>query len=322
MGCHEKTANMGSPSDQLLFRCNVCTRTAHYAHLPQPDEDNPVEIGTLASYYQETTGWKCHDCSSFVYPLDKIIAWRPYPRDAKDPAPPDYAFSLPREYLVKWQDRSYKRVQWVPHMWLLATNRQKLRKFVLDGRTIKLRDRVSEKTESKESAQQAMLMDVDREELMVEDDMLSLTKMATLFAPVVDAEERIPPGWRTVDRVLDVLLFKRPVKKLKIKLGKRKASRVDSDEEMEPEARAEFDDAFEHGEEPAAEYTETIAEWERRNKRSITLGEVGDIVWAFIKWGDLGYEDGNAVGDCLRQNTRLMTHSDLGCTSPPRRCEL
>jgi chromodomain-helicase-DNA-binding protein 4 len=291
MGCHKPIPETSSPAEELLFRCNVCTRASHYEHMPQPDDDEPVDIGTLALYYQDTTGWKCHDCSSFVYPVDKIIAWRPYPRDAKDPPNADFSLSLPREYLIKWQDRPYKRVQWVPHMWMLATNRQRLRKFFQEGRTIKLSDHQMEQSDAKEAAQHAMMMDVDDEEQPIEDGMPSLTKRASLLAPVANAEERIPLGWRTVDRVLDVLLFKRPSKKLTIKIGKRRRVE-DSDSELDPDAEAELEGAFQNGEQPAAQYTETIAEWQKRNKQTLSVDQVGDVVWAFFKWGDLGYEEG------------------------------
>jgi len=103
----------GSDSvSQLLFRCSTCKRPAHYAHLPQEGGD----IVSTALYYQSTAAWQCADCFSFDYDLDKILAWRPYPPDAVEPAlqdndGPDYMASLPREYLVKWDDRGYKRAQ-------------------------------------------------------------------------------------------------------------------------------------------------------------------------------------------------------------------
>lgn len=295
MRCHEPISAVHASSHdppELLFRCNICTRAAHYSHLPQPNEDDPVDLGTLAFYYQDSTAWKCHDCASFVYPLDKIIAWRPYPAGAKDPDNLDYASSVPREYLVKWTDRSYNRVQWVPHMWLLATNRQNLRKFVLDGRTVKLIDQAQQLAEEKEAVRDKMMMDVDNEEMAIDDELPSLAQRADLLAPVMDAKERINPAWRTVDRVLDALLFKRPTKKLKIRLeAQRKPIRVDSDEELDPDTQVEYDSAFDHGEQPADEYTETIAQWEKRNHRKITQDQAGDVVWALFKWGDLGYED-------------------------------
>jgi chromodomain-helicase-DNA-binding protein 4 len=108
----------GSP-EQLLFRCFTCKRLAHYAHLPNPfsEDASPVE---LAQYYQENE-WDCGDCLSFVFAVDKILAWRPYPSNAieaprPDDEPPNIKSQLPREYLVKWVGRSYRRVQWVPHL--------------------------------------------------------------------------------------------------------------------------------------------------------------------------------------------------------------
>lgn len=292
MGCHRAISHGTGEEDEtmrLLFRCNVCTRGAHYDHLPQPDDNNTLKLGELASYYQNDLGWKCHDCSSFVYQPDKIIAWRPYPAEATESSGSvDYSSSLPREYLLKWAERSYKRLQWVPHMWLLATHKQRLRKFVLEGRTVKLLEKVDQSVQGNDD-----VMLVDRAQESTPEEGIELpAKHPSLLGPVPDAERRINPAWRTVDRVLDVLLWKEPKKKLTIRLNQ-KPRRVESDDDnMDPRARAELDDAFNKGEQPSAEYTETIAEWEKRNKRNISQDQIGDVVWAFFKWGDLGYEEG------------------------------
>lgn len=98
----------------LLFRCMTCQRPGHYEHLPplQADEDASLSPLKLASEYQNFK-WQCKDCHSWKWNVDMILAWRPYPADAKEPdlAPgeiPPIKDALPREYLVKWEDRSFR----------------------------------------------------------------------------------------------------------------------------------------------------------------------------------------------------------------------
>ena len=77
----------------------------------------------LAEHYQKTPGdymWNCDDCASYKDKVEKILAWKAYPDNAPQPYyPPGQAPApktmLPRKYLIKWQDRSYRRVTWVPH---------------------------------------------------------------------------------------------------------------------------------------------------------------------------------------------------------------
>ena len=128
-----------SPSEDnanLLFRCIKCKRLAHYDHLPRDDEDQTV--GESAYKFQKDNEWQCADCVTFTFRVSVILAWRPYPKDAPDAQkdsqePPNYRDALAREYLVKWDGRSYRRAQWVPHMWLLSTAPSMLRNFIVNG---------------------------------------------------------------------------------------------------------------------------------------------------------------------------------------------
>ena len=125
------------PSSELLFRCFTCKRLSHYAELPPKIEDDD-EVVEIAASYQKN--WLCMDCSSYIYSLDKILAWRPYPATVveEDPGRADYKSHLPREYLVKWEERGYRRTTWVPHMWLLSTSPGKLKNFVAGGSKVEL----------------------------------------------------------------------------------------------------------------------------------------------------------------------------------------
>lgn len=45
---------------------------------------------------------------------------------------------LPREYLIKFRDRSFRHLAWVPHTWLLVVNANKLRHFLERGARLDL----------------------------------------------------------------------------------------------------------------------------------------------------------------------------------------
>ncbi|TCD65653.1 hypothetical protein EIP91_002326 [Steccherinum ochraceum] len=279
---------------ELLFRCATCKRLAHYAHLPPPDGDDTYDSVSLATHYQKETNWRCADCVSFVYLVENILAWRPSPPHAVEPAlsgneAPNYKVALPREYLVKWQDRSYRRVQWVPHMWLLATNPAKLKNFLAGSRPIEL---LPEPVADEDAMAVDLVADAPP------DDSEPKRSSAVSLGPLSDAERRIPPTWKTVDRVLDVLLW-RPQKYYHPsgKKGKnKKASKPveEEDEELVGEdqesAHAEREAIFDDGEEPNEDVTETVSQFEERTGRSLSLEDVDRVVWAFFKWNDLTYD--------------------------------
>jgi chromodomain-helicase-DNA-binding protein 4 len=110
---------------------------------------------------------------------------------------------------------------------------------------------------------------------------------------IPDAELRIPSGWKTIDRVLDVLFWK-PVVRSKRKAGKGKgkhkavADSDDEDDDEDSQARA----ALEDGEEPPTSRMETAEQRKARLRREVTGDDVVDVVWAYVKWQDLGYEQG------------------------------
>ncbi|KAF9527780.1 SNF2 family N-terminal domain-containing protein [Crepidotus variabilis] len=286
---------------ELLFRCFTCKRLCHYQHLPKPlgfEEDTVAEV---AEYYQNSKNWLCADCSSFKYGLDKIIAWRPYPANAveaagrKGESAANYKSQLPREYLVKWTGRSYRRLDWVPHMWLLSTHPGKLKHFVAGGTKVEL---LEEPLKDEEN-----VMEVDEASTLpsFEKNVESTANFdkpeITLVSPAAampDAERRIPLHWKTVHRVLDVNLWRIPVKKGKPSAStKRKQQKVllpsEDDEEDEEEA-LQKKYVFDHGEQPAADYTKTVDEWEK-DQGVLQKEDVKHVVWVFIKWDELGYEE-------------------------------
>lgn len=290
------------PSRKLLFRCLTCKRLAHYAHLPLPrGMANDSSAVALAEYYQDTNEWLCLDCSSYQYKLEKILAWRPYPSTAQEKRAPGekahYKQPLPREYLVKWAGRSYRRTQWVPHMWLLSTNPSRLKYFIEGGAKVEL---LKEPIDTTQGADRNA-MDVDTlptttQSLLEGKAQKPMPKpeevtIDTALAPLTDAEKRIPLAWKTIDRVLSILL--RLPKKTQAKKKKSRTAIISSDDEdEEAEEDEETRRAFDDGEPPSDEYTISIDEWEKKKGRLLEMGDIDQIVWAFFKWDDLGYDEG------------------------------
>lgn len=294
-----------TPPSELLFRCWTCKRMAHYAHLPLSQFADPHEDYTAmdrAYYYQEKTQWQCADCISYVYAVEHIIAWRPFPSTAVEPPRepgevPNYKSHLPREYLVKWQDRSYRRTEWVPHMWLVATHGARLKNFLTSGsRVVLLPEPVADAAATDDAPPVFGAAEEEKDETET-----TPAAILTSLDPIPDADKRIQPAWKTVDRVLDILLWspekrRKPAKSRKSSAkGKRKAQhkRVDSDDTSAQDAvDKEFQAAFDDGEQPSADLTETVDQWERRNKRHLRASDIDLVVWGFFKWYGLGYDDG------------------------------
>jgi len=271
---------------ELFFRCITCKRLSHYEHLPPPDhsDGNEWDAASLAKHYSED--WLCGDCASFTYKVEKIIAWRPSPEGAAQPEQPNYKDALPREYLVKWKDRSYRRVTWVPHMWILATHGLMLRNFTLGtGPKVTLMEHsVLEEVQdpeptapvgdARDSAPPVTFGDV------IEDAPLPSADIGPAEA-MPNAHLRIPPAWKTVDRVLDILLW-RP-------------NKGSDNTAMEHQRKI----AFEFCEQPSDDYVLSLDSWERAKNIDIAEKDISHVAYAFFKWNDLGYEDCRHIFICI-----------------------
>lgn len=289
----------------LLFRCFTCKRVAHYEHLPVPSTlSSDSDLDAIVEHYAQT--WLCADCSSYRDGVDKIIAWRPYPPNAVEPPrPPDevpnYRSPLPREYLVKWLDRSFRRVQWVPHMWLVSTHQAKLKNFLTGGSKVELLKAIEE--DGDEDAAAVPVFEIGNDSRASSAKPGTATPFSRLEANP-DAERRIPLAWKTVDRVLDVHLWHPRHEQTKAKAntrkGKRKVNVVVSDDdaeevEVDESIESERTLAFEYGEQPDVDLMESISDWEARTGETFTVENISLVVWAFIKWTDLGYDEGMHV---------------------------
>ncbi|KAE9408278.1 hypothetical protein BT96DRAFT_914203 [Gymnopus androsaceus JB14] len=265
---------------QLLFRCFACKRLAHYQHIQDDIED---DLTTLASRYQ--SNWFCGDCSSYQSTQSNVLTL-----NIKEP--------LPREYLVKWQERGYRRTEWVPHMWLVSTNFSKLKNFTMNGTKVELLGGVPDDNLRREE-EPSSIFDIpdDSSAKPSKPDVDSGSSLSAL----VDAEDRIPISWKTVDRVLDVQLRLNPSRaqpksKQKRKGGRQKRLMVQSEDDESDESDSEdlteaVRAAFDEGEEPVG-FVESVDDFEVRTGEDFDPHKhIGLVIWAFFKWSDLGYEE-------------------------------
>jgi len=318
------------PPKELLFRCRLCKRLAHYAHLPPPATgfDKAVEddnVDAIAEHYQRNQDWSCADCISFVYRAEKILAWRPYPAEAQQPDLLDGEsispkMHLPREYLVKWQDRSYRRVQWVPHGWLASMHTSLLRNFLSHGPRVELLEHAVREDQVANAVSEGGIGGLSKES----DEPRSKAEVRSegpASLPSPDAERRIPPAWKTVDRILDVLIWFPREQRSNANKGKKelrnKTTSVDA--AANSDAQREWNEAFDFGEVPSAQNTRTLEEWEALKEDELSIDDIDHIVWAFIKWDDLGYDE----GEHCRLQVRFQHHTEddsyLGLSPSPGR---
>ncbi|GAA5876848.1 hypothetical protein JCM3774_000791 [Rhodotorula dairenensis] len=217
-GSTDETVTESTRAPGLMFRCSSCKRTAHFGCLEEEDEDVTFEEH-CKSYHE----WGiCHDCYNYNVPLDVILAWAetdPLPPPSVEDIEPDdeivekvahetrvddmtnKVVVIPSakdphaaaKYLVKWQDMSYRHLNWVPHAFLAAKYPAKLANFLARGSTVTFD---APKDDDPEDAEP----DASKKEDLGE-------------APLPDpnAEERVPKPWKTVDRILSVA-YKHPKK--------------------------------------------------------------------------------------------------------------
>ncbi|WOO77567.1 Chromodomain-helicase-DNA-binding protein 4 [Vanrija pseudolonga] len=273
----------------LIFRCFRCKLGVHYEHLksPFPDGDK-FALPSLAHVYQTTSAqgsaWYCHQCREWNYKVESIIAWRPWPANATEPEleedeVPLYRDPLPREYLVKFEGRSFRHVVWAPHPWVYKVSPPKLKNFVEKGPALNL---ITDETlatfgDTMEAPTIANVLEASERD-----------KKHHGVPPDPEAAESLPIAWSTVDRVIDAMLL--PPKKRKGK-GKAKSNGrvIESDSESE-----ESDWEPVNGKEPPIEKAVEIERWESMAGRKLSEDDVDEVAtlvtWFLAKWDDLQYD--------------------------------
>lgn len=108
--------------DNVMFRCGKCLRPALYDDLIDPDTNDP-----------EYEPANCLDCNAHRHErVDIVLGWRALSDDRldtmevpKSELPQNYL----REYLVKWQEKSYGKAEWVLGSWLHGVSTSKKKNF-------------------------------------------------------------------------------------------------------------------------------------------------------------------------------------------------
>ncbi|ORY30527.1 SNF2 family N-terminal domain-domain-containing protein [Naematelia encephala] len=296
----------------LKFRCVRCRLGFHYEHMKDPFNDaKRHSLQERADWYQNSyvkseAAWTCHLCREWIWTVDLILAWRPLPANAKeDPRDADekpfYKDALPREYLVKWTARGFRHVTWVPHSWLQILSPTRLRHFLEKGPSL---DLVTDETLA---ARGDDMIQPTIARITEEDDLVKGRKGRGHHTikdeweghgppPDVNAESSIPVEWKTVDRVLDIMLLPPKPNNKKIDIKRRQRVLSDSASEMSEKAGILGGSAtgLPDGLMPPPEKRLDIDLWEEAAGRDLTeddLDEVAPLVtWCFFKWDDLQYD--------------------------------
>ncbi|PHH56057.1 Chromatin remodeling factor mit1, partial [Ceratocystis fimbriata CBS 114723] len=136
-------------TENALFRCTKCRRAWHTNHLPPLNADSSDIPEDLWKEY--ALNWKCTACLTYTAKIDTIVAWRlvsdAEPHNSEETsakqqlsetegAPPkaqiahkfhDYVEDE-KQYLIKWDHKSYAHVTWMPGAWVYSVAQPTSRK--------------------------------------------------------------------------------------------------------------------------------------------------------------------------------------------------
>ena len=117
----------------LLFRCRTCQRAWHFAHLPALSKANNThaDLDELRDQrlQEYTSNWQCKSCRKVSAKVQGIVSWRTPNQEAYLAGQTADEFSEDeKEYLVKWQDRSYFHCSWMPGAWVWGVTAVAMRK--------------------------------------------------------------------------------------------------------------------------------------------------------------------------------------------------
>lgn len=112
-------------ADTVLFRCTGCYRAYHFEHLPPLTDSQHDELALdvadirderLAIYRRK---WQCKACLQTMDKVQALVAWRPTDIDSYTPGSSCETITEDnKEYLVKWENKSYFWCTWIPGAWV------------------------------------------------------------------------------------------------------------------------------------------------------------------------------------------------------------
>lgn len=109
----------------VLFRCIKCHRGWHTKHLPLTGRASTrnEDVDPEERFKDYAIDWKCNDCSSAVRKIHRLVAWRPVNNeDARPGLQTSQVDEDSKEYLIKWEDRSYGYCVWKPSAWIFGVS--------------------------------------------------------------------------------------------------------------------------------------------------------------------------------------------------------
>ena len=116
----------------VLFRCSSCYQAFHMHHLPSQVE-NMIDVDdedqkAATRFSQYCRSWTCDDCAKAPAEIGALVAWRPMklenyaPGQSVDQVPED-----DKEYLIKWNHKSYYRSTWKRGAWVWGMTHKSMR---------------------------------------------------------------------------------------------------------------------------------------------------------------------------------------------------
>lgn len=97
-------------ADNVLFRCTTCHCAYHFEHLPPTNTRKGDDI---------RAHWKCQNCLDMTHKIDALVAWRPANQDAYVAGQTTLELvEDAKEYLVKYESRSYAHCEWKSGPWV------------------------------------------------------------------------------------------------------------------------------------------------------------------------------------------------------------
>ncbi|RDL37854.1 p-loop containing nucleoside triphosphate hydrolase [Venustampulla echinocandica] len=119
--------------NNILFRCTRCLRGFHFEHLPTRkktskslEDLDEIRDQRLNDY---TPRWQCKDCLDAPDRPQALVAWRPVDRQSYHTNDTIRDFNEDqKEYLIKWQDKSYFQCIWMAGSWVWGVTAVAMRK--------------------------------------------------------------------------------------------------------------------------------------------------------------------------------------------------
>ncbi|KAG5974244.1 hypothetical protein E4U58_003390 [Claviceps cyperi] len=131
-------------AENVLFRCCNCQRAWHQHHLP-PIGCEGAQDKVFGAFEDYSIDWYCNECISAQHKIQRLVAWRTNQPLAT--RPPDFmdVSDDDKEYLVKWETKSYCHCTWMPGAWIYgvvaAVTRKAFAKHAAKGDLFKISEK-------------------------------------------------------------------------------------------------------------------------------------------------------------------------------------